>query len=212
LEYIIYATVLPGECYKVYRVNNTDEWQTVQVDKKEISPEPFSISYNENINSFQGFHPFKSTFFMSHNDNILSYDNDILGIDNKIYIHSRNKLIKKNTFYELEYKAILSSVTSEGPMLQKIFDDVRVNCNKEASESMTNFLMETETQSYFFNVPTDTRKKYLEDILRFPIRTKTQKDRIRGKHLKMTFEFLNNSYKSVRMTNLVTFFRNSNRI
>ena len=147
---------------------------------------------------------------MGHKDNILSYDNDIVGIDNRIYIH--DKKAKKNTFYELEYKAILSSVVSEGPMLQKIFDDVRVNCNKEASETMTNFLMETETQSYFFNVPTDTRKKYLEDILRFPIRTKIQKDRIRGKHLRMTFEFLNNSYKSVRMTNLVTFFRNSNRI
>lgn len=208
----IIATVLAGECYKVYRVSNTDEWQAVQVDRKEVSPEPFSISYNENINAFQGFHPFKSTFFMSHNDNILSYDNDIVGIDNKIYIHDGNRLIKKNTFYELEYKAILSSVTSQGPMLQKIFDDVRVNCNKEASEAMTNFLMETETQSYFFNVPVDTRKKYLEDILRFPIRTKIQKDRIRGKHLRMTFEFLNNSYKSVRMTNLVTFFRNSNRI
>tara|TARA_R110000868_G_scaffold402997_1_gene679807 strand:+ start:345 stop:4688 length:4344 start_codon:yes stop_codon:yes gene_type:complete len=206
----IIATVLAGECYKVYRVSNTDLWQAVQVTRKEVSPEPFSISYSENLNSFQGFHAFKSTFFMSHNDNILSYDNDIIGIDNKIYIH--DQLAKKNTFYELEYKAILSSVVSEGPMLQKIFDDVRVNCNKEASESMTNFLMETETQSYFFNVPTDTRKKYLEDILRFPIRTKVQKDRIRGKHLRMTFEFLHNSFKSVRMTNLVTFFRNSNRI
>ena len=202
--------VNPGECFKVSRINNTDSWTAIQVTEKEISPEPFSLSYNENLNIFQGFHPFKATFFMGHKDNILSYDNDIVGIDNRIYIH--DKKAKKNTFYELEYKAILSSVVSEGPMLQKIFDDVRVNCNKEASETMTNFLMETETQSYFFNVPTDTRKKYLEDILRFPIRTKIQKDRIRGKHLRMTFEFLNNSYKSVRMTNLVTFFRNSNRI
>jgi hypothetical protein len=208
----IIATVLAGECYKVYRVSNTDLWQAVQVTRKEVSPEPFSISYNENLNLFQGYHAFKATFFMSHNDDILSYDNDIIGIDNKIYIHGEYPTVKKNTFYGLEYKAILSSVVSEGPMLQKIFDDVRVNCNKEASESMTNFLMETETQSYFFNIPTDTRKKYLEDILRFPIRTKVQKDRIRGKHLRMTFEFLNNSFKSVRMTNLVTFFRNSNRI
>jgi hypothetical protein len=208
----IIATVLAGECYKVYRVSNTDLWQAVQVTRREVSPEQFSISYNENLNLFQGYHAFKSTFFMSHNDNVLSYDNDIVGIDNKIYIHGEYPTVKKNTFYELEYKAILSTVSAMGPMLQKIFDDVRVNCNKEASESMTNFLMETETQSYFFNIPTDTRKKYLEDILRFPIRTKIQKDRIRGKHLRMTFEFLNNSYKSVRMTNLVTFFRNSNRI
>lgn len=208
----IIATVLAGECYKVYRVSNTDLWQAVQVTRRDVSPEPFSISYNENLNLFQGYHAFKATFFMSHNDNVLSYDNDIVGIDNKIYIHGEYPTVKKNTFYELEYKAILSAVSAMGPMLQKIFDDVRVNCNKEASESMTNFLMETETQSYFFNVSVDTRKKYLEDILRFPIRTKIQKDRIRGKHLRMTFEFLNNSFKSVRMTNLVTFFRNSNRI
>jgi hypothetical protein len=129
---------------------------------------------------------------------------------NKIFIH--DNFAAKNTFYGLQYKAILSSVSSEAPMLQKIFDDVRVNCNDEASLTMTNFLIETETQSYFFDVASDTRKKYVEDILRFPIRTKIQKDRTRGKHLRMTFEFLNNSYKSVRMINLVTWFRNSNRI
>ena len=207
------ADVNPGECFKVSRVSNTDSWIAVQVTREEVSPEPFSISYNENLNVFQGFHPFKATFLMPHNDNLFSYDNDVIGQDNKIYIH--DTLAAKNTFYGLQYKAILSVVSANAPMLQKIFDDVRVNCNKDASESMTNFLMETETQSYFFDVPVDTRKKYLEDILRFPIRTKIQKDRTRGKHLRMTFEFLNDSlnrYKSVRMTNLVTFFRNSNRI
>ena len=205
--------VNPGECFKVSRISNTDSWTAVQVTEKQISPEPFSISYNENLNVFQGFHPFKATFLMQHNDYLLSYNNDAVGQDNKIHIH--DTFAPKNTFYGIQYKAILSSVVSEGPMLQKIFDDVRVNCNDEASLAITNFLMETETQSYFFNIPTDTRKKYLEDILRFPIRTKIQKDRTRGKHLRMTFEFLNDSlsrYKSVRMINLVTFFRNSNRI
>lgn len=202
--------VNPNESYKVSRISNTDVWTASLVLTKEISPEPFSISFNENLNLFQGFHSFKSTFFMSHNDNLLSVDNDIVGQDNKIFIH--DSFAPKNTFYGLQYKAILSSVSSEAPMLHKIFDDVRVNCNDEASLTITNFLIETETQSYFFDVAADTRKKYVEDILRFPIRTKIQKDRTRGKHLRMTFEFLNNSYKSVRMINLVTWFRNSNRI
>lgn len=200
----------PNECFKVSRISNSDVWTAVLVDAKEISPEPFSLSYNENMNLFQGFHPFKSTFFMSHNDNVLSHDYEIQGIDNEIFAH--NYPTKKNTFYGLEYKAILSSIVAEAPMLHKIFDDLRVNCNDEAASTMLNFLMETETQSYYFDVQSDTRQKYLEDILRFPIRTKIQKDRTRGKHLRMTFEFLNNSFKSVRMTNLVTWFRNSNRI
>lgn len=200
----------PGECFKVSRISNSDVWTAVLVDAKEVSPEPFSFSYNENMNLFQGFHPFKSTFFMSHNDNVLSHDYEIQGIDNQIFAH--NYPTKKNTFYGNEYKAILTSVVAEAPMLHKIFDALRVNCNEEASKTMLNYLMETETQSYYFDVQTDTRQKYLEDILRFPIRTKIQKDRTRGKHLKMTFEFLNNSFKSVRMTNLVTWFRNSNRI
>lgn len=200
----------PDECFKVSRISNSDVWTAVLVDAKEISPEPFSLSYNENMNLFQGFHPFKATFLMSHNDNILSHDYDVQGIDNQIFAH--NYPANKNTFYGFEYKAILSSVVAEAPMLHKIFDNIRVNCNSEASSTMTNFLMETETQSYYFDVQSDTRQKYLEDILRFPIRTQIQKDRTRGKHLRMTFEFLNNSFKSARMTNLVTWFRNSNRI
>jgi hypothetical protein len=200
-----------GSCYIAFRNSNTEPWQCALTKSESVvSPEPFSFSFNENLNVFQGFHPYKASFMMAHNDNVLSYDIDNSLIDNEIYVH--NYPHTKNMFYGKEYKAILASVVSEAPMLQKIFDALRVNCNEEASDTMITYLMETETQSYYFDVETDTRKKYLEDILRFPIRTQIQKDRTRGKHLKMTFEFLNNSYKSVRMTNLVTWFRNSNRI
>jgi hypothetical protein len=201
------------ECWRVSRNSNTDAWTAEMVDIKESSPEPHSLSFNENLNAFQGFHAWEANYLMSHKDVIISQNwskGVTIPTGNRYWIHDANG--KKNTFYDEEFKAILTSVVNEGPMLHKIFDDVRVNCNEEASKSMIRYLMETETQSYYFDIQTDTRQKYLEDILRFPIRTKIQKDRTRGKHLKMTFEFLNNSFKSTRLTNLVTFFRNSNRI
>ena len=58
----------------------------------------------------------------------------------------------------------------------------------------------------------DNRKTYLEDILRFPLRSKTQKDRMRGKHMLMTFELKNNQEYNDRITNLVTHYRPSNRM
>jgi hypothetical protein len=204
--------VQPNECYKVVRNSNKLPWTAELVERKFVSPEPFSFSFNENLNVFQSFHPWKSNYLISHKDKLIStsVERSELPFQNIYWIHDNR--MKKNSFYAEDYKAILSSVISEGPMLQKIFDDLRVNVNKEGSEKMITFLMDTETQSYYFDVQTDTRQKYLEDILRFPIRTKIQKDRTRGKHLRATFEFVTNSFKSIRMTNLVTFFRNSNRI
>ena len=54
-------------------------------------------------------------------------------------------------------------------------------------------LMQTESQFRYIDATTDTRKKYLEDILRMPLRSRVQPDRMRGKHLLMTIELKNNS-------------------
>jgi hypothetical protein len=204
--------VQPGECYRVRRNDNKEPWTAELVDRKYATPEPHTLSFNENLNVFQSFHPWKANYLMSHKDKLISTSVERAAnpFQNRYWIHDNR--MAKNNFYAQEFKAVLSSIISEGPMLQKIFDDVRVNVNLEGSEKMITFLMETETQSYYFDVQTDTRQKYLEDVLRFPIRTKIQKDRTRGKHLRATFEFVTNSFKSIRMTNLVTFFRNSNRI
>ena len=61
------------------------------------------------------------------------------------------------------------------------------------------------------NMANDTRKKYLEDILRVPLRTESQQNRIRGKHLSLTVELKNNTTFNDRITNLVAYFRTSKR-
>jgi hypothetical protein len=203
------GTLLPGNCYRVFRPSNDAPWEFEQCTREEISPEPFSFSFNEKINAFQGFHPYRSSFLMSHKHDMLSYSS-WENIGNDYYIHDYPQI--KNRFYGQDYKAILSPVLSEAPMIHKIFDSLRVNCNEEGYERLERVIMDTETQSYFIDLVGDTRKKYLEDILRFPLRTKIQDDRTRGKHIRYMFEFLNNSYKPSRMTNLVTFYRTSNRV
>jgi hypothetical protein len=203
-------SVNPGQCVELKRDKNTLAWTATPVLKSVITPEPFSFSFNENLNAFQGFHAYRSTFLVSHKHDIISHDFLSSGIDNKYYAHDYPAL--KNNFYGLDYKALLSVVIADIPMVHKIFDDLRINCNDEASNTISRILMATETQSYYLDMTTDTRKKYLEDILRVPLRTKTQDDRTRGKHVQLTFEFLNNSFKPSRMTNLVTFYRTSNRV
>jgi uncharacterized protein YifN (PemK superfamily) len=61
------------------------------------------------------------------------------------------------------------------------------------------------------DMTTDTRKKYLEDVLRVPLRTEDQQDRMRGKHLSLTVELKNNTTFRDRITNLVAYFRTSKR-
>ena len=109
-------------------------------------------------------------------------------------------------------KSYLKVSVNDAPMVSKVMDSVRLNCNEDFSQYLTKFLMRTETQFRFLDIPTDTRQKYQEDILRFPLRSEDQPDRMRGKSIQMTMELNNNFNHKDRITNLVTYYRPSNRL
>ena len=60
-------------------------------------------------------------------------------------------------------------------------------------------------------ITADDRFRYLEQIMRGPLRTIIQNDRMRGKYLKLTFVFDNSLDEKIIFTNLMTLFRISKR-
>ena len=78
--------------------------------------------------------------------------------------------------------------------------------------TLITMLMITETTFNILDVSADTRKAYKEDILRLPLRTTTQLDRTRGKHLSSILVFDNTGFKMSKISTISIDFRVSNRL
>lgn len=204
------ATVTAGQYYEVKRDNNTSSWSATLVTLDDISPEKSTVMYNEDLNSFVGFFAFRPTFYIDHRNLVLSHDKDFLNIQNKIYVHNLNTL--KANYYGQDYKSYISLNVNEDDYATKVFDSIRFNTNEKGYNDYTRFLFNTEKQYYYYDVQSDTRLKYLEDSTRMPVRTLLQKDRVRGKWVKFIFEFKNNDNIPVKLYNLITNYRISNRL
>ena len=199
-----------GTYYRMFRHSIDDDWMYEQVPANDATPEVCSLTYSEVGNYFSGFHSYEPSFYVGTKFLVLSNDSHSgYSDDNEFRTHDMGR---KSEFPSFSNKSVLEVSVNEAQMLSKQFDSLRVNCNKDFSDKLDFFLMRTETQLEYIDMTSDTRKKYLEDILRFPLRTETQKDRIRGKHLLMTFELKNNLEHNDRITNLVTHYRPSNRM
>jgi len=203
-------SAVAGKYYRVWRHSIEDDWLYEEVQANDSTPEICSLTYSEIGNYFSGFHSYEPShyintkFLVLSNDSFSGYSaaNDVLAHD----------MGKKSDFPSFSKKSVLEVSVNEAQMLSKQFDSLRVNCNKDFNDHLGTFLMRTDTQFRFMDMSTDSRKKYLEDILRYPLRTQTQKDRMRGKHLLMSFELKNNQEYNDRITNLVTHYRPSNRM
>jgi hypothetical protein len=196
--------------YKFWRHSIEDAWSYAEVENNDVTPEVNTITYSEIGNFFSGFHSYKPSHYISTKFLVLSNDSYTgYSADNEILVHDMGK---KSDFPSFSNKSVLEISVNEAQMIAKAFDSLRVNCNKDFSDHLNTFLMNTDSQFHFIDMASDNRKKYLEDILRFPLRSKTQKDRMRGKHMLMTFELKNNQEYNDRITNLVTHYRPSNRM
>ena len=199
-----------GTYYRLYRHGLKDDWLYEEVTANDATPHKSSLTFNEYGNWFVSFHGFAPTHYMSTKFVVMSQDviTDIV-TSNAIQVHDMGL---KGDFLSFSKKSYISSSVNEIQMISKEFDSLRINCNEDFNSSLDMILMATENQFYFLDMPTDTRKKYLEDILRVPLRAEDQPNRMRGKHLLMTLELKNNFNYNDRITNLVTYFRESNRI
>jgi hypothetical protein len=86
-----------------------------------------------------------------------------------------------------------------------------MNINDAVVNTIKEIVMETQEQIETIDMTADDRWKYLEQILRSPLRTFEQGDRMRGKWIKLTFVFDNTTDEKIIFTNLLTEFRLSNR-
>jgi len=199
-----------GTYYRLYRHSPKDEWLFEVVTANDATSHKSSLTFNEYGNWFVSFHGYAPTHYMSTKFVVMSQD-VITSIitSNAIQVHDMGL---KGDFLSFSKKSYVSSSVNEIQMIAKEFDSLRINCNEDFDSALDVLLMETENQFYFLDMPTDTRKKYLENVLRVPLRAEEQPNRMRGKHLLMTFELKNNFNYNDRITNLVTYFRESNRI
>jgi hypothetical protein len=202
-------TALPNNFYRLFRYSKTEPWQFELVDSNDATPIKQSVSFNEYGNEFHSYHSFNPTFYFNSKYLVMSnYADDTYALDNVIYAHD---LGRTGEFPGFSTKSYLTVISAENAMLSKVFDSIRINCNDDFATYFDNFLMRTESQFRIIDISNDTRKKYLEDILRFPLRSSNQTDRMRGKHIEMTLEIKNNFNHKDRITNLVTSYRISKR-
>lgn len=204
-------TAAIGKYYRLFRHSIEDNWMYEEVDVNDTTPHKSSLTFNEYGNWFVSYHGYAPTHYMSTKYLVVSQDviSDRAETKNAIQVHDLGRTAE---FISFSRKSYISVSSNEMPMLAKTFDSLRINCNQDYNDHLSILLMETEKQFYFLNMLTDSRKKYLEDILRVPLRTETQDDRMRGKHILMTFELKNNFNFKGRLTNLVTYYRGSQRI
>lgn len=203
-------TAEPGIFYMVFRNSINDLWDYKIVNEEDATPIKQSLTYNEIGNFFHSFHSYAPSNYISTKSVVLSnYSDTKYAKKNSIYTHDYGE---KGDWPSFSKKSYLTVSSNEAPMNSKTFDSLRINCNKDFSNYFSSLLMETESQLQIMDMTTDSRKKYLEDVLRFPLRNENQKDRMRGKHILLTFELKNNENHNVRITNLVTYYRSSNRL
>lgn len=204
------ATINSGEYYEVKRDNKISAWTATQVTLKDISPYRSTVQYNEDLNEFMGFFAYRPTFYWDFKNLYFSHDKDFTSIGNKYYAHNLN--IKKANYYGQDYKSYIAVNINEDDYATKVFDTVRLNFNERGSVDYSRMLFNTEDQSYYYDVQNDSRKRYAEDSMRMPVRTFNQLDRTRGKWINFIFEFKNNDDISVKMYNLITNYRPSNKL
>jgi hypothetical protein len=165
-----------------------------------------NIIYNESTDRFVDTPTFETRFAFMHKNFVYYYN---VGEQNKMYLHNFGQ---RGRYFETLYDAKVTVVVNEIPIIAKVFDNIRMNINDGVTSTIKEIVMETQEQIYTIDMTSDTRWKYLEQILRAPLRTFDQPDRMRGKWIKLTFVFDNTIQEKVIFTNLLTLFRPSNRM
>ena len=203
-------TAQPGIFYRLFRSSISEPWQYEEVNADDATPHSSSLTYNEFGDYFQGFHSYAPTHYIETKFLLVSHDaiGNYSPI-NTMYVHDMGL---KGDFPAFSKKSVLGVSVNEGSMVAKVWDSVRLNCNEDYANYLDTVVMETENQMFMLDMKTDSRKAYKENVLRFPLRAEEQPSRMRGKHILLTLEMKNNSLYNDRITNLVTYYRPSQRM
>ena len=144
-----------------------------------------NIIYNEITDRFVDTPTFNTQFGLSFNSNAYYFNRTSV---NQLFLHNGGN---RGEYYGFPQDSKLTIAVNETGSLAKVFDNIRMNINDSAPNMIKEIIMETQEQLVSIDMTTDTRWKYLEQLLRSPLRGVDQINRMRGKWIKITFVFDN---------------------
>lgn len=202
-------TMQPQENYILFRNNIEDNWSYLKVLRNEVSDQRASVLYSESMNSVVGFNAINPSYMLSHKNKLLNADySNFYTTHNKLYI---NQYGSKGQIYDEKRNSIIDIPVNENGLIPKVFDSIRVNCNKYLKNKLIQVILTTDNQFIKLDLANDNRAKYLEDVLRFPLRSETQTNRTRGKVMIVRLIVDNSINGDDLLTNILTYYRPSNR-
>lgn len=111
--------------------------------------------------------------------------------------------------YGKEFIAYLEFIANPGPMLNKIFDALRLDASDLGDVKSLRY--STEEQSVLMIIETDSSVRYIRRIGRIPIRRKMQLDRVTGNYLRVMVEINGKRNRLAYVHTGRTLFRLSNK-
>lgn len=168
-----------------------------------------TIEYSEAENQFKSFHSFTPNVYFNFKGRFFSPNP---ATDYEVYAHDsgiRGEIY--GTYYRSKLKFVVNPITSEA----KWHDNGSIAINNEiASAKIYQVSAFTENQTVqTINFPTDTRWRYLQGLVRYPLRAKDADTRLRGKSCTVQISVTNDiDDEVVRFSNHVTDIRLSPKL
>jgi len=174
-----------------------------------------TIEFNELDDTFKSFYSFTPNLYMSYKMNMFSIDSDNSN-PHQVYVH--DEYFRCN-YYGVVFNSKLRFVANPNFPYSKVFDNVRLNINQEGVSILKAIFAKTPNQNQqtvILNQTTgDTRPRYREDFLVFPLREIDAAERLRGKYIILEYLIDNILYptdnRTVRITDNEVQYRVSQR-
>lgn len=168
-----------------------------------------TLEYSEQSNQFKSFHSFTPKLYMNFKQAFFSSDPS-----NQYQIYSHNEGIK-GQIYGVYYHSKLKFVVNPFPTEAKWIDNGSIAINNQISfGKIYSVSVFTENQIIqTINFPTDSRPRYLQGLVRYPLRALNALSRMRGKSAIVEIDILNDaSNTTVRISNHMTDVRISPKV
>lgn len=174
-----------------------------------------TIEFNELDDTFKSFYSFTPNLYMKYKMNMFSINSDNAKA-NEIYVH--DEYLRCN-YYDTIFDSRLRFVVNPNFPYSKVFDNVRLNVNQVGTSILKAIFAKTPNQvqqEIILNDPNaDSRPRYREDFLVFPLRELQAVERLRGKFIVLEYLVHNTTYPTenrvIRITENETQYRISQR-
>ncbi len=170
-----------------------------------------TLGFSELISAFSSFYSFRPRKYLQFASYVLSY-NAFIGLnpDGQVYRHN---VPDQNyaEFYTVVYDTILEFVSNVNSDETKMFDNLALNGDNFKS-ICTSVAMVTDQTTDIVTPVSDTRAKYREGTLVFPMRSFTAVERTKGQYCVVTVTIANSGQTSLKLKSAQVTYRYSRKI